>query len=323
MNKFNQISDDKTFIGIDVAKTSLAVFIDSTDQNSECLNQTKDLRRLARRLKKLQPTLIVLEATGGYESLATEIFSEFSLPFAVVFPKRVRQFALGLGIIAKTDDIDARTLAYYGRIAGVQPKPLQSDELRQLQALTTRRQQLLEMRIAEQNRLDVSHSSMQKNIKKHLRYLETQIESIETEIADQIQADQTLQSQDQLMQSVPGVGKVLSSTLITELPELGVLSNKQIAALVGVVPFPRESGKWKGTRFCQGGRNSIRKILYMATISASRFNPVIKNFYDNLLERGKLKKVALIACARKLITILNAMVRNNSSWNPKLEPFSA
>ncbi len=319
MNKFIQTSADQTFVGIDVAKSALAVFVDSTNDHLECSNQTKDLRKLARRLKKLDPTLIVLEATGGYETPATEIFSEFGLPFAVVFPKRVRQFALGLGIIAKTDDIDAQTIAYYGRIADIQAKPLPSDELRRLNALTTRRTQLIEMRIAEQNRLDVSHPEMQKNIKKHLRWLESQIIAIEGEIDASIKEDQALREKDDLLQSVPGVGTVLSSTLLTQLPELGILSNKQISALVGVAPFPRESGKWKGKRFCQGGRNSIRKVLYMATISASRFNPIIKQFYEHLLERGKLKKVALIACSRKLITILNAMVRNNSSWNPKFE----
>jgi transposase len=319
MNKFIQISNHQTFVGIDVAKSSLAVFVDSTGEHLECLNQTKDLRKLARQLKKLDPTLIVMEATGGYETPAAEIFSEFGLPFAVVFPKRVRQFALGLGIIAKTDDIDAQTIAYYGRVADIQAKALPSDELRSLNALTTRRTQLIEMRIAEQNRLDVSHSSMQKNIKKHLCWLESQIESIETEIDASIKDNQALQEKDDLLQSVPGVGKVLSSTLLTQLPELGILSNKEISALVGVAPFPRESGTWKGKRFCQGGRNSVRKVLYMATISASRFNPVIKRFYEQLLERGKLKKVALIACSRKLMTILNAMVRNNSNWNPKLE----
>ena len=328
MNKLNQISidktaTDKTFIGIDVAKDSLAVFVDSTNQHLDCLNQTKDLRMLAKQFKKLNPTLIVLEATGGYETLATDIFSEFGLPFAVVYPKRVRQFALGLGIIAKTDKIDATTIAYYGKIADIQPKPLKSDELRSLQALTTRRSQLLEMRIAEQNRLDISHSSMHRNIKKHLTWLIAQIEEIETEIADQIKSNDTLQAQNEKLQTVPGVGKVLSSTLITELPELGLLSNKEISSLVGVAPFPRESGKWTGKRFCQGGRNSIRKVLYMATISASRFNPIIKQFYDQLLENGKLKKVALIACSRKLITILNAMVRNNSTWNPKVGSVSA
>lgn len=213
MNKFIQISNNQTFVGIDVAKSSLAVFIDSTGEHLECPNQPKDLTKLARRLKKLAPTLIVLEATGGYETPAAAVFSEFGLPFAVVFPKRVRQFALGW-------------------IADIDAKPLLSDELHRLNALTTRRTQLIEMRIAEQNRFDVSHPSMQKNIEKHLCWLESQITAIEEEIDASIKDNQELQEKDDLLQSVPGVGKVLSSTLLTQLPELGILSNKEISALV-------------------------------------------------------------------------------------------
>jgi len=323
MNKFPSLFDDRTFIGIDVAKDNLAVFVDSTAQHSVCLNQIKELRQLAKQFKKLNPTLIVLEASGGYETSAAVVFAEFELPFAVVYPRRVRQFALGLGMLAKTDAIDAETIAYYGRVARIEPKPRQSDERLQLQALTSRRLQLIEMRIAEQNRLDTAHPKMQKNIEQHLDWLVNQIQAIETEINLRLSADETLQQTDGLLQSVPGVGQVLSATLLTELPELGVLSDKKISALVGVAPFARESGKWKGKRFCQGGRNSVRRVLYMATLSATRFNPVIKRFYDNLCERGKVKKVAIIACARKLLTILNAMVRNNSHWQPKLLPISA
>ena len=323
MNKFPAISDDRTFIGIDVAKDNLAVFVDSAHQHSVCLNQTKDLDKLAKQFKKLNPTLIILEASGGYETSAAVVFAEFELPFVIVYPLRVRQFALGLGIIAKTDEIDSEVIAYYGRVADVHPTPLQSNELRQLQALTVRRSQLIEMRIAEQNRLETAYPKMHKNIKKHLAWLISQIEEIETEINNRIKADETLQETDQLLQSVPGVGQVLSSILLTELPELGILSDKKIAALVGVAPFPRESGKWKGKRFCRGGRNSIRRVLYMATLSATQHNPIIKQFYDNLCEKGKLKKVAIIACARKLLTILNAMVKNNSIWQPKIKPISA
>jgi len=323
MNKFQPISNDQTFIGIDVAKDSLAIFVDSTKKHSSCLNQATDLTKLAKQFKKLNPTLIVLEASGGYETAAAVVFSEFELPFAIVYPRRVRQFALGVGVIAKTDDIDAEVIAYYGRVAQIQPKPLQSDELRHLQAFAIRRQQLIEMRLAEQNRLETAHPKMEKNIKKHLAWLVNHIQAIEAEIDNHIKASETLQETDELLQAVPGVGALLSATLITELPELGQLSNKKIASLVGVAPFPRESGKWNGKRFCQGGRNSVRRVLYMATISATRFNPIIKQFYDNLCERGKLKKVAIIACARKLLVILNAMVRNNSHWQPKFLPISA
>jgi transposase len=323
MNKFQQISDDQTFVGIDVAKDSVAVFIDSANQESDYLNQLKDLRKLAKNLKKLNPTLIVLEATGGYETNCAIAFAEFELPFAIVYPKRVRQFAFGLGLIAKTDEIDAALLAYYGRVANIEAKPLQSNELRELSALTDRRRQLIEMRLSEQNRLETSHPSMHKNIKKHLDWLLKQISEIETEINLRIKESKTWAETDERLQSVPGVGKVLSSTLITELPELGNLNNKEIASLVGVAPFASESGKFKGKRFCRGGRNSVRRVLYMATLNAARFNPIIKKQYDNLCEKGKLKKVAIIACARKLLVILNAIMRDNATWQPKVKPISA
>lgn len=323
MNKFQQISNDQTFVGIDVAKDSVAIFIDSVNQSFDCLNQRQDLKKLAKKLKRFNPTLIVLEATGGYETLCAIAFAEVELPFAIVYPKRVRQFAFGLGIIAKTDEIDAALLAYYGKVANIQAKPVQSNELRDLSALTTRRGQLIEMRLCEQNRLATTHPSMHKNIKKHLDWLTKQISEIETEINHRIKESEIWAETDMQLQSVPGVGKVLSSTLITELPELGNLNNKEIASLVGVAPFPAESGKFKGKRFCRGGRNSVRRVLYMATLTATRFNPIIKEQYDNLCERGKLKKVAIIACARKLLVILNAIIRDNTSWQPKVKPLSA
>lgn len=322
MKKEEYISKEQPFIGIDVAKDDLAVFTDGDEKHFTCPNQAKDLRRLAKQFKKLNPALIVMEATGGYETSAAVAFAEAGLPFAIVFPRRVRQFALGLGINAKTDDIDARVIAYYGKTAGIKPVPLQSKELRALTALTTRRRQLIEMLLAEQSRLETAHQSARVNIKQHLRCLEHQIEKLDAEIRSSIKESGSWRQTDQLLQSVPGVGPVLSSTLITELPELGLLSGKQIASLAGIAPFPRDTGKFTGKRFCKGGRNSVRRVLYMATIAASRFNPVIKEFYENLCSRGKLKKVALIACARKLLVILNAMARNNSPWQHIPEPIS-
>lgn len=259
-----------------------------------------------------------MEATGGYETQAAIAFTDASLPFAIVFPRRVRQLALGLGIIAKTDEIDAKVIAYYGRIAGIEPKPLESNELRELAALTTRRSQLVEMRLMEENRLDTSHPSMRKAIKDHISWLKRQIEKMNAEIARYIEQSDVWSETRDLLTSVPGVGSVLASTLITELPELGSLSHKKIAALVGVAPFPRDTGKFSGKRFCKGGRNSVRRVLYMATISATRFNPVIKTFYHRLCENGKRKKVALIACARKMLVILNAMAKTGSQWHPNL-----
>lgn len=314
MKKEQHISEEKTVVGIDVSKDKLDVFIDGSDESFTCLNQTKHLKKLTVRLKKVSPALIVMEATGGYETAAAIAFSEADLPFAIVFPLRVRQLALGLGMNAKTDDIDARVIAYYGRVAGIKPVPIPSKELRTLAALTARRQQLIEMRLSEQNRLNAIEDAAHRGIKKHVRFLERQIDEIDREIRSLIKESPVWKQTDKLLRSVPGVGPVLSSTLITDLPELGHLTRREIAALVGVAPFARDTGKSSGKRFCKGGRRPVRRVLYMATLSATRFNPVIKSFYQSLCNRGKLPKVAIIACARKLLVILNAMKRNNAPW---------
>lgn len=323
MNTFSNNRNNQIFIGIDVAKAELEIFNDQTGLFQSCPNKKTDLKKLAKQLKKLNPTLIALEATGGYETLAASIFNDLDLPFAIVYPRRVRQFALSLGIMAKTDKIDARTIAYYGRIAEIKPKPLQSKDVLDLQALAKRRLQLIEMRLMEESRLETASPAIRRNIKKHITWLIKQTEQLEAEIAQRIKSSENWNKTDQRLRAVPGVGPVLSSTLITQLPELGNISNKQIASLVGVAPFPSESGNRKGKRSCKGGRNSIRRVLYMATISATQCNPIIKEFYERLLKSGKLKKVAIIACARKLLTILNTMVKNNTDWLSKIESVSA
>lgn len=311
----NQEHATDTVVGIDVAKDSLVVFVDSSDDYQTCSNAKKELTTLAKRLKKLDPQLIVLEASGGYEKTAVSVFSQAGLPVAVVYPRRIRQFAHALGIIAKNDEIDARVIARYGRVADITPQPRQTDELLALRALAQRRSQLIEMRIAEQCRLDTAHRSIHKYFNQHLAWIEKQILKIESEIQKHIEADPALQDHDRQLRSVPGVGPVLSTALITELPELGLLSNKQIASLVGVAPFPHESGKQKNKRFCKGGRNQIRRVLYMATVSATLCNPVIRDFYKQLCDRGKLKKVALIASAHKLLSILNSITKHHSLWS--------
>ena len=318
MKKIEPTHCEKSFIGIDVAKDSLEVFDDLSSRRTACPNKMRDLERLAKDLKKISPELIVMEATGGYETQAAIAFTKAELPFAIVFPRRVRQLAHGLGIVAKNDEIDARVIAYYGRVANIKAKPLESNELRELQALTTRRTQLVEMRLMEENRLDTTHPSMRKEIKEHIAWLRRQIQKITENIDHRIEQSEAWNEKRKLLMSVPGVGSVLASTLITELPELGSLSNRKIAALVGVAPFDRDTGKSRGTRFCKGGRNSVRRVLYMATLSAARFNPVIKTFYDRLCEKGKRKKVAHIACARKMLIILNAMTRNNLTFESSL-----
>jgi transposase len=316
MKKIELNLSEHPVIGIDVAKDNLEVFNDVSFQRSICSNKIRDLERLAKDLKKISPELIVMEATGGYETQAAIAFSKADLPYAVVFPRRVRQLAHGVGLIAKNDQVDARVIAYYGRVGGIQPKPLESNELRELEALTTRRRQLVEMRQMDENRLDTTHPSLRKDIKEHIAWLSRRIEKLNKEIDHRIEQSEAWNEKRKLLMSVPGVGPVLASTLITELPELGLLSNRRIAALVGVAPFDRDTGKKHGIRFCKGGRNSVRRVLYMATVCAARFNPTIKTFYDRLCEKGKRKKVAHIACARKMLVILNAMTRDNLGFRP-------
>lgn len=314
MNRFEHTEMvERPYIGIDVAKGELVIYIEGHG-GMACPNKVRDVTALAKKLKKLSPALIVLEATGGYERLAVGVFAKYELPYAVVFPRRVRQLAHGLGIISKNDEIDARVIARYGRIAEIRPQPPQTEQMAGLQALNTRRSQLIEMRLAEQCRLESSHGSTRRGIKRHITWMEKEIAAIETEIKQTIEQDKELNEADERLRSVPGVGPVLSSILLSELPELGRLSNKQIASLVGVAPFPRESGKSGGRRFCKGGRNRVRRVLYMAVISAVRYNPLIKQFYDRLCSKGKLKKVALIASARKLLSILNSITKNKTIW---------
>jgi len=315
MNGVTDIQMGGTVVGIDVAKAELVIYADREKELFTAVNAAADLRQVGKRLLKLEPRLVVFEASGGYEALAARIFTALGLPVAVVNPKRIRQFVRGLGIMAKTDGIDARMIAYYARVANIQPIPPPTPELQHMQALSSRRAQLMEMRIAEQNRLETAHSSIAKDIHKHVSSLNREIDKIEKRLAALIAESDELKKLSDTLCSVPGVGPVLSSTLITELPELGRLSNREIASLVGVAPFPDDSGPRTGKRRIKGGRNSVRRVLYMATVCASQHNPVIRSYYQSLCSRGKLNKVALIAAARKLLITLNAIVKNNSSWH--------
>jgi len=321
MIEVTDIQMDGVVVGIDVAKPELVFYADREKDLFTARNESAALRRIAKRLLKLKPRVVVFEASGGYEALAVRIFSELGLPVAVVYPKRIRQFVRGLGVLAKTDGIDARMIAYYARVANIKPIPPATPELQHLQALRTRRDQLIEMRIAEQNRLETAHTCMRRDIQKHIDSLNREVEKIEKKLASLIAESDALRKMSDSLRSVPGVGPVLSTTLIAELPELGLLSNRKIASLVGLAPFPDDSGSRTGKRSIKGGRNSVRRVLYMATISASRSNPVIQDYYQSLCSRGKLKKVALIAAARKLLITLNAIIKNNSSWH--YEPVSS
>jgi transposase len=320
MSKFGPFTDGRTFASGDVAKESIVFYIDSIDTHIECKNELKDLRELAKTLVKHKPKLIVLEATGGYERKARSVFAEFNLPSTTIIPKRARYFAKSMGLEAKNDRIDAETLAYFGRVAEkkLPPSTIASDEQSQLRALVQRRQQLIEMRIADENRLDTAHPSMLREIQKDVDYIKRRIKRIEVELAKRIQANPQWNQKDEILRSFKGVGEKSSFTLLTELPELGTVDGKKIAALVGVAPYAKDSGPKTGPRHIRGGRNSIRRILFMATMTAIRRNPIIKEHYKQLCERGKPKKSALIACVRKIIVILNAMIANLSRWSPPL-----
>lgn len=303
-------------IGIDVAKHELVIFIDTLEEHLTIANSKADLTQLVKKLKRLNIERIVVEASGGYEALIVSTLAVEGLPVCLVNPKRVRDFAKGLGILAKTDRLDAQVLASFARLAEPMLYTLLSEETRELSAILTRRRQLIEILVGEKNRTDTASRAVGKSLREHIKWLEKRIERIDDELTKRLHETEIWKRRDEILQSVPGVGPVLSITLMGLLPELGTVSRKQIAALVGVAPMTQESGKWKGKAKIQGGRSDVRSVLYMAAMTATRCNPLISDFYHRLLEQGKLPKVAIIACARKLLTILNAMIRDNKIWTP-------
>lgn len=306
------------FIGIDVSKSHLDIAVRPSGAEWQVENQAEGITQLVERLQGLHPTLIVLEATGGLEVEVTAAIAAAGLGIAMINPRQARAFAKSLGKLAKTDKIDARILAHFADAIRPEPRKLPDEETVQLQALITRRRQVVEMLVAEKNRVYLAHKSVQPRLKQHIAWLEEELEDLNQHLRDKLQSSPLWREKDDLLRSVPGVGPVLSTTLLAELPELGKLDRKKIAALVGVAPFNRDSGYMQGKRAIWGGRASVRTVLYMAIHSARRFNPVIKEFYDRLIQAGKLPKVALTACMRKMLTILNAMVASGKSWQPNL-----
>lgn len=309
---------DVPCVGIDVAKDKLDIALDSTAELLVYTNDAAGIAQLIAHLQPLQPRFIVVEATGGYETNLVTALALAGLPVCLVAPRRIRAFAKGLGILAKTDRLDAQVLARYGREARPRLYQLTSSEQRALEALLTRRAQLIEMWVAERNRLGTAPKVIQPQLQKHIKWLEQHISAADTDLHKRLRATPLWQRQDEVVQSVPGVGPVLSLTLLAHLPELGQLSHKRIAALVGVAPFADDSNKRKGKRHITGGRRVVRSVLYMATLAATRCNPVLKAFYQKLCAAGKCAKVAITACARRLLTILNAMVRDNAPWHPNI-----
>jgi transposase len=302
------------FVGIDVAKAILDVAVRPSGQHWQLANEEAALPTLLARLQPLAPTLVVLEATGGFEHAVAAALATAGVPIVVANPRQVRDFARSTGQLAKTDAIDAQTLALFAERVRPVPRPLPDAAAQALDAVLTRRRQLLEMLTAERNRLGLARSPVVRRIRHHIRWLERELADVDRDLGRLIEQSPVWRAKDDLLQSVPGVGPVVSRTLLGELPELGRLTHKQIAALVGVAPLARDSGMRRGTRCVWGGRAPVRAVLYMGALVATRWNPVIRSFYQRLRTAGKPKKVALVACMRKLLTILNAMARTETYW---------
>jgi transposase len=304
----------ESFVGIDVSKDVLDVAVLGQKNIEQTKNTMQGIARLASKLRQLDPTLIVVEATGGYEEGLVLGLFKAGLPVALVSPQRVRQYARARGILAKTDQLDAHNLADFGK--NIRPRLFmaKSEERRHLSALISRRRQVEEMLRAEKNRRRSTHQELLASLETIITCLKAESKHLETEIRNFLDSHQDFQEQEQLLRSARSIGLVTAATLLAELPELGKLDRKQIAALVGVAPLNQDSGKRRGYRKTKGGRPDVRNVLYMATLSGTQFNPIIKAQYDHLVARGKEKKVAITACMRKFLTILNAMMRDQQPF---------
>lgn len=303
-------------VGIDTSKSRLDVVIIPNSQHQSFANDEEGCKQLASWLGDISPNLIAIEATGGYEMLAVSILSTVGLPIVVVNPRQVRNYAKALGKLAKTDMIDAGVIAEFAQNVQPEVRPLPDEQSMALKAMVLRRRQLIEMLVSEQNRLKTSHCRVQPLIRKNIDWLREQIALLDKDITKTLRSSPVWREKDDLLSSVKGVGPVLTASLICLLPELGTLNRQKISALVGVCPYNRDSGYFRGRRSIYGGRAQIRSVLYMATVASIRHNSVIKAMYDRLRKAGKVAKVAIVACMRKLLTILNAMVKNNQKWNP-------
>ena len=305
----------KTFIGIDVSKQWLEVAAHEHDYQFCCANKTSAFPRLLAELIDLRPALIVLEATGGLERAVVAALHGVGLPVVVVNPRQVRDFARALGQLAKTDRLDARVLAAFAAAIKPPPRPIKTNDELELDALSGRRDQLVGMLADEKNRrASAATDSVRDEIQEHIEWLTDRIAELDQQLKKLLQGSARWQAKAQILQSTPGIGAVVSYSLLAQLPELGTLNRQQISKLVGVAPLNRDSGQQRGSRHIFGGRANVRKVLYMAALTASRCNPVIKTFYERLRARQKPFKVAITACIRKLLTIINFMVRNGSSW---------
>ena len=305
---------EPVFVGIDVSKDRLDVATLPSGEVCSFEHNEAGLETLTQKLKELQPESVIVEATGGLERTLVAVLAAASVPVIVVNPRQVRDFAKATGQLAKTDSIDAMILALFGQRVRPELRELPDEETQALEALLVRRRQIIDMLVAENNRLRLASSTVAKDLKAHIRFLDKRLAGVEDEIDAAIKNSPVWRAKEKLLRSVPGVGPVLSRTLLGELPELGKLTNNQISKLVGVAPLNRDSGRYRGTRKIWGGRASVRNVLYMATFSATRWNPVIRAYYEQLTGRGKPHKVALVACMRKLLITLNSMARSGQHW---------
>ena len=312
------MKQEEIYVGIDVAKARVDVAIRpggdiwSVDYDEQAVSE------LVSRLLNVEPTSVLLEATGGLEMPLVSALAAAALPVVVVNPRQVRDFARATGELAKTDALDAQVLAHFAEAVRPPVRPLRDADTQELNSLTTRRNQLMTMLVAERNRLTRASHSVRPGIQSHISWLEQELNGLDKDLRKVLSRSPVWREKDDLLRSVPGVGEQLSLSLLAYLPELGNLDRKQIAALVGVAPFNRDSGPRRGKRSVWGGRSRVRATLYMAALTASRHNPVLRTFYQRLLAAGKPKKLALTACMRKLLTILNAMVKNDRPWTPQV-----
>jgi len=305
---------DEIFVGIDVSKDSLDVALSSEKQGNQVGNHRKGIASLVAKLRRIDPCLIVVEATGGYEQAVISALFNAGLPVARLSPQRVRQYARARGILAKTDRIDAGNLADFGEHIRPRLFVAKGEDQEHLSALLTRRKQVSEMLQAEKNRLRTAYPDLRTSLETIIASLKQELERLNKEISSFLENHEELKAQEQLLRSARSIGPVTAATLLAELPELGQLDRKQIAALVGVAPMNQDSGRKRGYRKTKGGRPDVRRTLYMATLTGIRYNPVIQANYERLVGRGKEKKVAITACMRKFLTILNAMMRDQKSF---------
>jgi transposase len=310
----------QVFVGIDVAKAQLDIALRPTGTRWTVTNDDAGIAELVTRLQGIGPQLIVLEATGGFQRAVVAALAAAALPVVVVNPRQARDVAKATGQVAKTDALDARALAHFADAIRPTPRPIPDAQTEELRALLARRRQLIAMRTAEHNRLGSAPRRLQADIEAHITWLDTRLAALDDDLDTTLRTSPVWREQEELLRSVPGIGPVCARTLVLDLPELGTLTRQRLAALVGVAPFQRDSGTMRGTRSVWGGRAHVRTTLYMSTLVAVRYNPVLKRFYERLCAAGKAKKVALTACMRKLLTILNAMVKHHTPWQVQEVP---